>query len=121
LSWGTLRGQHLTDCSLLFKLSLNFSRLPQDWKTAHIIPIFKKDRKDLAENYQPISMTSAVVKHLEANNILRSLQHGFCSGRSVDTDLLELYDLIMKLLDIGVPSDMILIDLSIAFDKVCHK
>jgi len=90
--------------SLLLKLSLNLSRLPLDWKTPCIIPIFKNHRKDLAENYQPISTTnafvkvieriinSAVVKHLKANNVLHSSQHGFWSGRSVDTNLLKLYD-----------------------------
>ena len=61
--------------SPLFKLSLNLSRLPLDWKTAHIIPTFKKVRKDLAENYRPISMTSAVVKVLE-----RIIQ--FCSCKT---------------------------------------
>ena len=118
---------------LVFKLSLYLSRLAQDWKTAHIISIFKKGRKDLAENYQPISMTSAVVKiltriinsivvkHIEANNVLHSSQHGFHSGRSIDTNLLELYDHITKLLDIKAPADMILLGFSKAFDKVCHK
>ena len=66
-------------------------------------------------------INSAVVKHLEANNVLHSSQHGFCSGRSVDTNLLESYDHITKLLDIGVPADMILLDFSKAFDKVCHN
>ena len=32
---------------------------------------------------------------------LHSSQHGFCSGRSVDTNLLELYDHITKLLILG--------------------
>ena len=50
---------------LLFKLSLNLSRLSLDWKTAHKIPIFKKSRKDLAINYKPISMMLVVVKVLE--------------------------------------------------------
>ena len=51
--------------SLLFKLSINLSRLPLDRKTARIIPIFKRGTKDLVGNYQPIRMTSAVVKVLE--------------------------------------------------------
>jgi hypothetical protein len=37
--------------SLVFKLSANLSKLPQDCKTAHIILIFKNGRKHLAENY----------------------------------------------------------------------
>ena len=66
-------------------------------------------------------INSAVVKHLEANNVLHSSQNGFCSGRSVDTNLLGSYDHITKLLDIRVPADMILLDFSKAFDKVCHN
>jgi hypothetical protein len=66
-------------------------------------------------------INSAAVKYLEANKILHSSQHGFHSARSVDTNLLELYDHITKLLDIRVPADMILLAFSRAFDKVCHK
>ena len=84
-----------------------------DWKTAHIIPIFKKGRKDLAENYRPIKMTSAVVKaperiinyaifkHLEANDVLHTSQQRFRSGKSGDANLLESYDHINKLHDMG--------------------
>ncbi|XP_065577527.1 uncharacterized protein LOC136038385 [Artemia franciscana] len=78
-------------------------------------------------------MTSAVVKvnkrmfnsaasrHLEANNLLHSSQHCFCSGRSVDSYLLESYEHITKLLDVGVLVDMILLDFSKGLYKVCHK
>ena len=64
-------------------------------------------------------MNSAVVKHLEVNNVLCSSQNGFCSGRSVDTNLLESYDHITKLLD--KVADMILLNFSKAFDKVYHR
>ena len=53
--------------------------------------------------------------------MLHGSQHSFCSGRSVDTNLLESYDQITKLLHIGAPAHMILLDFSEAFDKVCHK
>ena len=73
-------------------------------------------------------MSSAVVRVLEksilqllSNNLLRTSQHGFRSGRSVDTNLLEFYDHVTKYLDTGVPADMILLDFSKTFDKVCHK
>ena len=102
-------------------------------KQPHIFTIFKKGRKDLAENYQPIRRTSdivnvpktiansSVIRCLEANNLLHSSQHGFCSGRPVDTNLLESYDHITKLLDAGEPTDMILFGFSKTFDKICHK
>ena len=65
------------------------------------------------------TINSVIIKHLEANNIWTV--HHFHSGRPVDTNVLELYYHITKLLDFGVPADMILLDFSKAFDKVCHK
>ena len=100
---------------------------------AYITPIHKKGRKDSVENYRPISITSVVVKllehivnkavieHLDWNNLLNSSQHGFRCNRSVDTNLLESYDYITKLLELGIPVDMILLDFSKAFDKVCDR
>ena len=66
-------------------------------------------------------INSGVIRHLEANDLLHSSQHGFCFERSFDTYFLESYDHITKLLDAGVPTDVILLDFYKAFDKVCHK
>ena len=118
---------------MLFQLSLQNGELLHDWKTSYIAPIHKKGQRDSAENYHPISITSAVVKvlekfvnkalieHHEVNNILSTSQHGFRSGRSVDTNLIQTYELVTTLLDESFPVDMIRLDLSKAFDKVCHE
>ena len=104
-----------------------------DWKKSYITPIHKKGPKDNAENYRPISITSAVVKvlerfvnraliqHLETNNILTSNQHGFRSLRSVDTNLIHTYKNVTSLLDNDLLVNMVLLDLSKAFDRVCHE
>jgi len=39
----------------------------------------------------------------------------------VKTNLLETYNIITKLLDDGIPVDLILIDLAKAFDRVPHR
>ena len=39
----------------------------------------------------------------------------------VDTNLLESYDYITKLLELGIPVNMLLLDFSKAFDKICHN
>ena len=95
----------------LFQLSLKNGELPTDWKTSYVTPIHKKGPKDCAENYRAISITSAVVKvlerfvnraliqHFETNNILTPSQHGFRSGRSVDTNLIQTYEYVTSLLD----------------------
>ena len=48
-------------------------------------------------------------------------QHGFRSGRSVDTSLIHTYELVTTLLDKDLPVNMIRLDLSNVFDKVFHE
>ena len=52
--------------TILFKRSLDESLLPEDWKRANMIPIFKKGEIFDPGNYRPISLTSAVCKVLES-------------------------------------------------------
>jgi len=49
----------------VFKASLHQSKLPSDWKTAHIIPAYKKGDRSLPNNYRSISLTSLCCKALE--------------------------------------------------------
>jgi hypothetical protein len=42
----------------LYQTSLNTGVVPQDWKDAHVVPLFKKDERHLASNYRPVSLTS---------------------------------------------------------------
>jgi hypothetical protein len=83
----------------LFSLSLKTGKIPDDWRYASVCPAFKKDDKNNPINYRPISLTciickllehvvtSSIMKHLEYNNILYDLQHGFRSSRSCETQL----------------------------------
>ena len=59
-------------------------------------------------------------KHLEQHDILTSLQHGFRSRRSCETELLvTLFDL-LSLRDTKVQVDVLVLDFSKAFDTVPH-
>jgi hypothetical protein len=61
---------------LFFQASINQGILPTDWKTANVVPIFKKGNKSKAENYRPVSLTSEVSKMMEHIiwNILKDIK-----------------------------------------------
>ena len=51
--------------SEIFQKSTDSGELPTDWTNATISPVFKKGDVHLAENYQPVSLTSVSCKLLE--------------------------------------------------------
>ena len=75
--------------SKVFNLSLSKGVLPQDWTSAHIVPVHKRNDKSDPSNYRPISLTSIVIKvleklvhrkvvfALESEGLLSDFQHGF--------------------------------------------
>ena len=97
----------------IFQTSLTSRELPADWKIANITLVFLKDNHSKPENYWPISLTSvnvkmlecivndSILKHLTTNKILSPKQHGFQSGKSIETNLLESYKEIIDLIDHG--------------------
>ena len=81
--------------SLLFQKSFNNSDLPDDWKQANVVPVFKeKGNKYDVNNYRPISLTSTIGKvmetmihnhiteHCDKFKLLHSAQHGFRNKHS---------------------------------------
>ena len=113
--------------------SLNEEVVPEDWRTAHIIPVFKKGSRAKAGNCRPISLTSVIRKvleriikeqiteHLDHHILIYDTQHGFRKGRSCTTNLLVYLQDITKLVDDGTPVDAVYLDLAKAFDTVPHK
>ena len=59
--------------------------------------------------------------HLEKNNILSNLQHGFRKRRSCETQLLLTITDLAEGLNRGASIDAVLLDFSKAFDKVPHE
>ena len=51
--------------SRIFNISLKLGKLPSEWKSANITPVFKKGVKETVTNHRPISLTCLVVKVLE--------------------------------------------------------
>jgi hypothetical protein len=118
---------------LIYSKSLQEGKVPKDWKRANVSAIFKKDSKELAGNYRPVSLTSnvckvlesiikdSIIKHLADNLLINDSQHGFVKGRSCLTNLLEFLEDVTNSLDKGKPVDVIYLDFQKAFDKVPHK
>ena len=50
---------------ILFRMSLETGMLPDDWKIAHISPIFKKGHRYKPGNYRPVSLTAVICKIME--------------------------------------------------------
>ena len=46
----------------LFNMSLSCGEIPDEWKIANIVPVFKEGTKSYVENYRPISLLSIVSK-----------------------------------------------------------
>ena len=119
--------------SLIWTKSFEEGAIPGPLKTQFINPIFKKGDRTKAANYRPISLTSHVIKiferivrkriidYLESNDKITDSQHGFRSGRSCFTQLLDHVDSILKNLQENKEVDVIYLDYAKAFDKVDHE
>ena len=117
---------------VIYQKSLDNGRVPKDWSTAYVGPLFKKGDTSLASNYRHISLTSILFKvlehivttndvsHMDQYNLLYDLQHGFRSKRSCETLVTLIEDLMRNSLA-GSQTDIVLLDFSKAFDKVNHQ
>ena len=118
---------------IVFRKSLDEECLPEDWKLARVVPIYKKGARKSPGNYRPVSLTSIpckvfesilrkrILQHVDSHNLLTKEQHGFMKGRSCLTNLLETFEDITRMLDEGDGVDMIYLDYSKAFDSVPHR
>ena len=116
--------------SLLFKLSYNTGKIPEDWKMANVVPIHKKGDKSNVENYRPISLTCLVMKIFEhivrdklielTGEYLDPRQHGFLKHKSCTTNMIEFCDKLALSLNEGSQTDVVYFDFAKAFDSVNH-
>ena len=102
------------------------------WKSANVVPIHKSGERPLAENYQPVSLTSMLTKSLERiihkhimkflthHILLSESQHAFREARSWVTQLLQLLQTWSSSLEKGNSVNVIFLDFAKAFDRVSH-
>ena len=91
----------------MFDLSLQSSKIPEEWKIREISAIFKKGNRRSPMNYKPVSLTSIVCKlleslslvreeiisHMRSNKLLSPYQYGFFIDKR-STTLQLLYGLV---------------------------
>jgi retron-type reverse transcriptase len=102
-----LSASAITRClASLFNSSIQHGIFPDAWKTATVVPVFKKgDIFDMG-NYRPISLINLIGKifekiiclqitdYLDQHALLSNVQHGFRKGLSCETALLRLSNLL---------------------------
>lgn len=117
----------------IYTASLDAAVIPDDWRSAKIIPVHKSGSTLEVNNYRPVSLTStccklfehiifkAMITYLENNKLLYAQQHGFRSGLSTVTQLAEITDDLIRTLNLKGQTDAIFLDFSKAFDVVPHQ
>ena len=121
--------------SKLFHKIYETKEIPEQWKIAKVIPLFKKGDKQEIKNYRPISNLCSISKIYEKLiqkrleeiakendvNLSGDEQHGFKKERSTITAALTLQSLMARELDEDGYAAMASLDLSAAFDLVNVK
>ena len=117
----------------LFNYSIQIETFPTEWKVAKIIPLHKSGPKNLADNYRPISILSAIseifenILHkqlfafLNDNNLISKHQFGFRPMHSTADALLHSTNEWYRNMDDGMLNIAVFLDLKKAFDTVNHE
>ena len=119
---------------ILFENSIK-SSYPDIWKRSNIIPVHKKNDKQLVNNYRRISLLSIFGKIFEKiifnkiynflleENLLNSNQSGFRPSDSCINQLLAITHEIFEAFDYNPSLEIrsVFLDISKAFDKVSHE
>ena len=118
--------------SLLINKSLEDGLVPDVFKTAKVIPIYKSKNKELLANYRPISLLCSLSKILEKivhkrvynflqlHNIFFASQYGFRQKHSTVNAVCEFTAHTLNSLDENKSTLGVFLDLSKAFDTINH-
>ena len=107
---------------ILWKASMESGIVPDILKRSIITPIHKGGSRSAAANYRPIALTSHIIKlfekilrkhivqYMNDHNLFNENQHGFRSGRSCLSQLLEHFDTILNIIEDNNNADVIYLD-----------
>ena len=119
--------------TFIMQQSYDTGTLPDDWKNANVVALFKKGDRSKAENYRLVSLTAVKCKmmehvihkqimiHVNRNNILVNFQYGFREKHSCESQLIMTVESIQRYLNRNKQVDVLVLDFSKAFDTVAHQ
>ena len=124
----------LTPLRIIFTNCLRQGVFPETWKCANVVPVHKKNEKNVKSNYRPISLLpifgkmfeklvyDSLYSHLVFCNLLNPNQSGFRPGDSTVNQLISITHTIFKAFDCNPSLDVrsVYLDISKAFDRVWH-
>ena len=117
--------------TMFFNKCIDEQRIPDEWKSATVVPIHKKGSVHVANNYRPVSLTCIMCKIYEkilrrhllehVESLISTKQHGFMKNRSCLSNILETLDIANEYLAEGNCADILYFDFKNAFDSVPHN
>ena len=130
----------LCDMALVIPLKIIFINclrrgiFPDIRKHANVVPVHKKNEKNVKGNYRPISLLpifgkileklifDSLYSHLVSSKLLNPNQSGFRPGDSTINQLISITQTIFTAFDCNPPLDVrsVYLDISKAFDRVWH-
>ncbi len=119
---------------IIFMNCLRRGVFPEIWKHANVVPVHKKNEKNIKGNYRPISLLpifgkileklifDSLYSHLVSSKLLNPNQSGFRPGDSTINQLISITHTIFTAFDCNPPLDVrsVYLDISKAFDRVWH-
>ena len=120
--------------TFLVNLSLSTGSVPDEWKKARVVPLYKSGGRKNMDNYRPISILPVLSKILEKAvnfqlqqylkkfDLLSPAQSGFRQHHSTESAVIYFTDEIRRNADAGRLTGALFVDLRKAFDTVpLHK
>ena len=107
--------------------------MPPAWKSATVIPLYKKGDQRDPSSYRPISIIPVVAKlcervvctqlmtYLDCHCLICPQQYGFRPGMSTGAALLDMVTYVTDNIDRGLVTSLVTADTSKAFDTVEHS
>ena len=119
--------------TVIINLSISSAVLPEEWKYARVVPLYKDGDKKCMDNYRPISVLPVASKileravqiqllqHLDKSSQLSPFQCGFRKNHSIQDAVTYFTDCIRKGIDEGCFTAAVFVDFRKAFDSVNHQ